>query len=96
MICHLRGEVFGQALTKKQEGYFIYNHVDLVVMYNPTESDESGTAAPARIIRVDVEPRTVDHAVGGRCTLSSIMRLLMSSILTGVGQAGQCLRQRLG
>ncbi|GAU91034.1 hypothetical protein RvY_03364-2 [Ramazzottius varieornatus] len=64
-----------EALTKKQEGYFVYNHVDLVVMYNPTESDESGTAASARIIRVDVEPRTVDHAasakLGNACDRSS-------------------------
>ena len=55
---------FFQVLEKKMEGYFVYNHVDLEVWFNPTKSDEStGTVKLARLVRVKVTPRSVDHAV---------------------------------
>jgi hypothetical protein len=52
-----------KALDKKKEGYYIYNHVDLDVWFNPTGLDQTGNVNAARIVRIKVKPRSIDHAV---------------------------------
>ncbi|OQV14313.1 Transmembrane 9 superfamily member 2 [Hypsibius exemplaris] len=59
-----------EALTGNTEKHIIYNHVDLEVWYNPTESD-GGNIKSARLVRVKVKPRSIDHAKAKAANLAN-------------------------
>ncbi|XP_055342343.1 transmembrane 9 superfamily member 2-like [Paramacrobiotus metropolitanus] len=55
--CPIQDEV-----ARRKEGFYIYNHVDLVVHYHRVD-DADTEATRARIVRIDIKPRSFDHGV---------------------------------
>lgn len=67
MGCYTRNKRSNCMPENEQDGFYIYNHVDLTVTYHSGDKEEWGSKFKGnggRIISVKVVPRSIDHRAG--------------------------------